>query len=450
MLVFFVNGFLKVYRSNGITKYLMRFLTESYEKCEIVIRVFDENDNCLEFEHNIEGKQIIKIDCTKLMSVYNWEGLKYKYVSYEVVYKDCEQPVYRGSFPLIAPDYNGELKFVTLTGNLNQRIDDESDYEYRKEEETPILWSHIGIKRPDIIFHLGDLIDGTYIWKRRIGMEHGELDGEIDGEIDRGVIYSSYINLYKTAYSEEHQGDAMRNCLNFSIMGDCDIAKNFPIKKKDSFKPYHEMGRHAWVDYCLCMVTDNSIDSTCFITRRIGKYLIVGLDSINRLYTTNMLYNYDDIENLMKLLATTTRKEILILNHLSFGNLSKIGTMICGLFNKRYKMESFHPRNIRRTLDLIDTIYNNHGNKEIKLLATNKNYSYINSIQKDSNKVFTQYTINSLNRKEQEKMIEKIVCTLFNKTGKFREDGYHITEKITTAIRNSYGMFHQELYDCYH
>lgn len=401
-MIFFINGCLTIEKSNTVldgtsldsNKYEMRFLTETTNKTCIKMILCDESDNKLEVKNTINGLTVIKVDCTDFMEKFNWQNMEYMRINYKVYVSDddgidCE--VFNGSFPIISPTHTTSLKFGSVSCNSNQNINDYNNYEYDTIMQHTDLWSDLSKRKNDIIFHTGNQIYGDFIIKNKIGYT------ESTGQYDIKKIYNHYATLYRTAYSEESQGTAMRNSLNIMMMNDHDICGGFAIPKSNKtvtdrdFLSYYFAGMEAYVNYQHQLHTnidnkilDNIINGTqsIYYNKDYGRYNIIVLDQRHEIFHKEPVFSDKQLKWIDTTLTKSNNKRVIFVSPRPVGHLNKINAFFQGAVCDSGKDELFHPGNFERTLKFLNLLDTFKHKRDMVIVAGCLNKTYINCIYK--------------------------------------------------------------------
>jgi hypothetical protein len=449
MIIFFVNNVLNITLDTQLNQdqdklytYNMNFLTMSsssssslntQENIKLVLE--DDNNNIISKEFIITNKPTkLTISCSDFMYTYNWRESKYIKISYKVL--DLNNLIlYTGSFPLIDPTYQENLRFGYISCNNNQNKNDCNDYDYKypSSQIHLTMWERVLSKNFDILVFLGDQIYSNYIITNKIGLTQNNLNTQ--------EIYDNYSNLYKTAYSEINQSNAMRNSIVISLMGDHDVSfdkVNFSfdkvnLKENIYLQNYYIQGLQAFKDY--------SLNDQSYFNLLYGKYNIIALDN----FEENLNLRKNQLNFIQEAITKHLQTKIILLSSKPLGNLNKFNAYI----NSNY-LEMFHPNNYENTLDLLATLdYSNFDrNKEIVMFSggleatySNKIYSLYNNMSDAP--ILTQLVVGSISRKTitEYNVLCKLKKWLKHKLTYFYEDSYNITTKEDYYVSNSFGVY---------
>lgn len=369
-LIFFINGCLQITKKCNIlsdqynepNNYIMRFLTEAKEPTKIRVSLWDESDNFIEHTESVNGLHIIKVDCTNFIDKYNWQNLTYLRIRYKISIVDVnDQPLFKGSFPLIAPEHPQSLSMCSVSHNtvvLNS-------------SSQPNLWGDLHQRNPDIILHLGGQVNGDPLVD--------SLTGYNNNSCNTDEVQIAYDELYRQAYSQPTQAEAMRNSLNVMILGDTDICSNFAtfsgsgwkVKSNNTFTPYYIAGTSAYLKYQYQLHTDidnqdlniNSIQHRILMGKHpiyynlhYGKYSIVSLDQRHQLYHHKQLFTNDQLYWIQYVLTESNNQNIVILTSKPIGEINKTYALLHGLISANCRDEPLHPDHYNQTLELFNTL----------------------------------------------------------------------------------------------
>lgn len=450
MLLFFVNGSLKIDED----RYRMRFLTESDEKTHISIIMEDEINNIIEHVEYVDGLSSITIDCSDFMNTFNWQKKEYIRISYEVRVKG--EFCYKGSFPLISPKYEDTLKFIAVSCNNNKKSTDTNEYGYKKVTDIN-LWSRLSRENMDILIHSGNQVYGDYLVDNMVGFTNMGKSCNTD------VIYDGYANLYRTAYGETNQGQAMRNSLNITVMNDHDIFKNFDTKKDNMLTPYYISGMNAYLDYQHQLHTDlkykNLIlkgDKSIFYDINYGKYHILCLDERNEIYNNKELLSKVQLEWIFYKLVVSKSPNFIIVSPRPIGHLNKTNAFIKGFLNNSAKDELLHPDNCERAKLLINIVNVFKSEKDFILISGCNSGTFVNSFYREYVKsinnnscirkpIFRQIATGPITRKPEELTNISNRCYGDWFQNKYLNiKGVEISPKISVSNSNSYGIIEHD------
>lgn len=454
MIQFFINGALKISQTN----YEMRFLTETDELTQIRITMYDDIDNTTEHIQEINGLACIKIDCTDYLEKFNWQNRTYIRIKYVVDVKD--QFYCKGSFPLISPEHSDTLKFRSVSCNNNKKMGDRNNYSYLKVPNSINMWSKLANEENDIIFHTGNQIYGDYLVDNMIGFTNMKKSCNTD------TIYQTYANLYRTAYGERSQGQAMRNSLNIMVLNDHDIFQNFDTKKDDLMTPYYVAGMTAYLDYQHQL--HNNLDykhsilignKSIYYNLDYGKYHIVGLDERHEVYHNRELFSDIQLYWLFYQLTNNNKSNIIVLSPRPIGYLNKANAYIRGILSESSKDELLHPDNYDRTIMLLDNLNAFKSSKDIMLISGSGNGTFINAVYKTDDLDINTNTYISMRKPILRQLVSGPITrrpisnnTKFSKAGDwlqqktvcFSMKDLEVSPKISVSNSNSYGIIERD------
>lgn len=463
-ILFFVNGCFIITDEH---RYIMRFLIETIRSVNINLLITDRIGNTVEHNEIVNGLSVLEVDCTDFMDKYNWENSSYKTVGYTV------NSAINGSFPLISPTNTDNLNIVCVSGNNNKNINDTHNYEYETVyQETP-LWSTIINKHPDIVIHTGDQIYADYIFSTGVGKDNVSYNAD--------EIYSSYADMYRSAYSETYQSVVMRNCLNIMCLGTHDIADNFGVpdtecvKTNNEFTPYYQAGIKAFYDYQYSLkpyvnsvsddlrISTNDIycdtelpkydnESPLYYSLHIGKYTIVVTDTNNELYHKEVCMSDQQLEWIDDSFKKSNKDVLLVLAR-PIGDMNTVVSYISGIFSEKYKNDMLYYTNYNSTIRLLDILEKYKNSKNTVVVAGHVKKTFINSIYTDNNELIAkQLVVGAVTRtpKRYNNCVYKLGNWLQQKLVYYDIDGVYFGEKENVYDGNSFGCINNGEINSYH
>lgn len=477
-LHFFINGNLinktnETNETNDKTedKYIMRFLTESKDNSNVTINIkFFRNNEYIEcVEYDINGLTLIEYDCDSIM-VDSFDLLnpinKY-FVKYIVYHED--KFLFNGSFSIIKKDYNGYLKFASVSCNANKKFNDNNDYNLSRSKYGSKLWSKLRETRPDIIFHCGDQIYGDYIYKKNIGYDKKSK------KYDHKLIYDKYAQLYRTSYGENAQGDAMRNSLNIMILDDHEISDGFGTPKAFSFlrcksqtknnkhfHQYYKSGMRAYLNYQYQtmfnvdeILIKNALVGNISMSNKIaiGKYQIIMLDERYELYHKQCIFSDETLKWIDNTLKNSNKKETIIVSPRPIGHLNSVNALLQGIIISDGVDELLHHMHLKKTLKLLDILYKYKNDKKYILVSGDVHKTFINDITRkgDNEPFLKQITASGITVLPRDGLnpFVKFVHNIQQKLIFFNLPNYKISKRRKESNKNNFGLIISDKLDNY-
>jgi len=478
MVLFFINGAMKIEKyeylpeNNSIDfyEYKMRFLTESEEPEMIKITMADKFNNTVSFNIKVFGLQVIELDCTPFIEKFNHSRQLYVRVNYKVEFED-DQRIINGSFPIISPNYKKSLSIASVSCNNNQQASDSRDYKYEVISPNG-LWTELNRKAPDIILHVGNQIYGDYIYDTSVGKRH-------DDSYDNGIIYNEYANLYRTAYNEPNQAEAMRNSLNLMVLEANDIYTSFGSRRSDavksnrSFTPYYTAGMKAYLNYQYQLYNDlheeydideidgyqsvNSAmdefsdillgDSSIFYSVNYGNYTFILMDERYELYHRNVSISDRQIAWINDVIKKTDCKRIVLVSPRPIGNLTRSMARIYGYISSDGADDLLHPDNYDQTLKFLNVINSYSFGRDITIISGYVRKTFINDVKVDEKFiVMKQLATGAITRAPtgNDTLTRRLSDWLIRKVDEFLIENYTIGEKEKLSHGNSFGYIEND------
>lgn len=440
-VLFFINGSLIVTveeyfpENSSIDCYLyeMRFLVEVVKKCLIEITMIDKNKNEITYEKQINGLELIKVDCTVFMESYNWEVDTVKTVKYKV--RINKEWLCDGSFQLISPNCGTDLSFAIVSNN---------------NATNDAFWKNISKQNPDIILHIGNQIQPKYV----------------------STLASDYTTLYKKTFNNKYQSEAMRNAINVTVFSNGDIFwqdESDQIKYNSYTIPKYFVGMNVYVHYQHQLCTDlfeKRVSKNCcemkiydvdeystghkpiYFSLVYGKYKIIAL--CTEQFHKNCLFSDRQLSWLDNEIEKFEHEQIILISPISIGYLNRSSSNIVGLFCKDVKCDFFHPNQYNTTMKLVK-ILSKHKNKKIVYMSHSKVESYINAVfhkthpEKDANFLLTQLVVGPIAAKI--KYNNNLIKQFFLWMQEFLNSDIEVTEKEDHTVGHSFAsMIDNELY----
>jgi hypothetical protein len=475
MSIFFVNGALKIIKydylpednSFDFYEYYMRFLTESTKSINLKITMFDDLDNRLEFNKQVDGLQVIEINCTPFIERFNHQRLSYVKVRYIVCIEGSDDTYY-GSFPIISNIHEQSLKIVTVSGNDNGDIVYDIE-NMHKAVNYFNLWEHLGSVNPDIILHVGNQVYGDHIYNNMIGRRD-------DNTYNHDLIFEKYANLYRTAYGEESQGNVMRNSINLMMIDGNEIYEYFGSKRSNAtknnpqFTAYYVGGIKAYLRYqhqlysdfdleiesiekdgyeTILSVVDDFMDillgnGVIYYDINYGKYTFILLDQRHCLYHKGIVMDNNQLSWLTEVIKTTENKDIIVVSPRPIGFLNTNVAKFYGYISNKGRDDLFHPDNYDGTMELLNILNYYSDTKDIKLISGKKTYINVileNTVSRNRLPILEQLATGNITRNDEDNSLpKKFINWLIKKTNEFEFGNFIIGEKEHILNGNSYGL----------
>jgi len=394
---FFINGLFSI-KNN---KYIMKFLCNlDYDFKLVIYKDIEKNEVMTEY---IETKPELKSKLKPLNVEINYpiNQLGYKRFYYDVINLQTNTIEYIGSFPIISPNYNKNLKIFFLSCNDNtEKSEPWNTYQDRISSK---LWKKINkniLTTPfDIIIHMGDQIYADSV---------GQL--WLDGKIDKKQVKEYLETLYINTYSEKEQSNVMRNVLNFNMFDDHDVkdcwgtpsTQNNPNNKK--FDTYKNIAMEYIKNYQLSLMdidfNDNK-DYSYFVD--IGKYKFLLIDMRTQFYYTGQIFTDKIINWTYKNLCSNPKKHNFIILPRPIGGTGKYYSLLSGMYIKDAYDEPLHPHNIKQTQKFVKLLFKFKlkTQNKIKILAGDVHECYKKTIThnyKNKKYSITQYISSAITR----------------------------------------------------
>ncbi len=389
---FFINGLFYIENE----KYLMKFLCNL--DYDFKLNIYEDIEKNKRITVYTESKSEIKLKSLNVEIDFPVELLGYKRFYYDVIVNETNTIQYSGSFPLISPKYNSDLRIIFLSCNDNTEISEKwNTYQDRIPSK---LWKEISETSHDIVIHMGDQIYADSV---------GQL--WMDNKITKEQVKEYLETLYTNTYSEKEQSNVMRNVLNFNIFDDHDIKDcygtpttiNNPTNIK--FDTYRNLAMDFIKKYQFSLMNinfnDDDKDYSYFVG--IGKYKFILVDMRTQLYFTGQIFTNKLIGMIKNFLERNPKKYNYLILPRPIGGTGKYYSLMGSVYLKDSYDEPLHPHNIKQTKKFLKMLfkYKISTQNKISILAGDvhecykKILTYCNDNKK--NKI-TQYISSAITR----------------------------------------------------
>lgn len=362
---------------------------------------------------------------------------KHKY-TYNVYIKNTL--IYSGQFYVISKYSDDYVKFGFVSCNDNSVIqsDNEKYIKCHSRGASNKVWLEIQNKSYDIIIHNGDNIynDSTFHEYKAAQNEQKEMvkfselgkiymDGENALENARlRRVAERTASLFCQTYSDEYQGQCMRQCWNFHNIDDHDVTDCFgtpgtrQVVDNEEFHNYYRACKSV-LDKYLIIDRDNTqnyyMHNTSFILYNYSfnvnqNYNLIFLDTRQSLYFTGTAYSHDMIEYCRK--KIDSRKINIIVTPRPLFHMSVVPASLVGLVVKDAKDSTWHYKQYSHSKKFCEMLFEFSGSTPIFVVSGDIHETYIQTHSNGKNCLFYELVTSAVTRTPQSGQHIMVRCGL--------------------------------------
>lgn len=359
MIEFFINRYME--KIDGL--FYFSFLAKSNSQCdELSILLYNEF---------FTEKYTHKFKTTEPEIIYvcvpNTDTKKRYY--YNVVYNYIN--VYQGHFTFLHPDKSDEVKFCFVSCNDNVAESDWNTYHERGVSNK--IWKNIMSQGADILIHNGDNIynDSTFLEYKKTN----ELE----------LVKTRMSQLFIETYSDEYQGQCMRQCWNFHLIDDHDITDCFGTPNTDVVCTNHHVYRFYFVAKDILnkyLVTHKCIDNRlfCYNFDINKKYKLIFLDTRLAMYHYDIAYHPLVIDFCKS--SMDSSKTNLILTPRPLFQMSYYPASLIGTFVPDARDGTWHSMQYEHSKEFYNMLFEFAKNANIYVISGDIHETYIQTHKK--------------------------------------------------------------------